>query len=304
MTDKEKVKKSRDPIFMVCLVVFLLAGCAVISAGVYDKYLAPDNTQVNDGDTVTVNYTLTLYAAYGEENAAVLDTTYESIGTDDSILKANDFSKTSYSTFEVEMGGDDVLIAFQNALLGHKVGETVKIEVGVGDGYVCADTSKVVDCTQSQTVSATETMTVTEFESIYEDLNGEAVNNNFTSKYGWLASSSYNQSTGMVVITYSPEAGKSYVNYDGDFGKVTLDVSAVTASTITFTYDVEYQSTGSTVGNIEVQMIKVDFGTSYFYITSVTDPSSDGVADTFTCRTCGEKYNEVLYFEITIVSIE
>jgi hypothetical protein len=307
MTGNEgKVKKDRDPIMKVCFVVFILAVCAVIGAGVYDKYLVKDDSLVNNGSTVTVNYVGTFYSYYGEENSVVFDTTYSSIGNDDNIEKSNDYSKTSYAVLEFTVGDDDVLAAFQNAIVGHKVGDTVWVTVIVGEGYVAPDTTGTVDCSNAITVARSETMTVTEFEAIYEDLDGTGSNMSFTSVYGWSATSSYDVSTGMVTVYYSPEAGSSYVNYEGSYGKVTLDVSSTTASTITFTYSVtDYVKVGEdAAGNIEIQMIKVDFGTSCFYITSVTDPSSEGVADTFDYKTVGEKYNQVLYFKIVIVSIE
>jgi hypothetical protein len=307
MTGKEeKVKKDRDPIMKVCFVVFILAVCAVIGAGIFDNYLAKDDSVVNNGDTVTVNYVGTFYNLYGGENAVVFDTTYSSIGNDSSIEKSNDYSRTSYSTLELTIGGDDVLTAFQNALVGHKVGDTVTVVIVVGDGYVAPDTTGTVDCSNSITVARSETMTVSQFESIYDDLDGTAINASFTSVYGWEANSTYNQSTGMVTVYYSPVAGESYDNYDGEYGKVTLNVSSTSDSSITFTYEVtDYVKVGTdSEGNIEIQMIKVNFGTTYFYITSVTDADSEGVADTFDYKTVGEKYNEVLYFEITIVSID
>lgn len=307
MTGNEgKVKKDRDPIMKVCFVVFILAVCAVIGAGVYDKYLVKDDSLVNNGSTVTVNYVGTFYSYYGEENSVVFDTTYSSIGNDDNVEKSNDYSRTSYSALELTIGGDTVLAAFQDAIVGHKVGDTVWVTVPVGEGYIAPDTTSTVDCSDAITINRSETMTVTEFESIYEDLTGTGSNINFTSVYGWSATSSYNVSTGMVTVYYSPEAGNSYINYEGDYGKVTLEVSSTTASTITFTYKVtDYVKVATNVeGDIEIQMIKVDFGMSCFYITSVTDPSSEGVADTFDCKTVGEKYNQVLYFKIVIVSIE
>jgi len=306
MTGKEeKVKKDRDPIMKVCFVVFILAVCAVIGAGIFDNYLAKDDSVVNNGDTVTVNYVGTFYNLYGEENAVVFDTTYSSIGNNSSIEKSNDYSRTSYSTLKLTVGGDTVLQAFQNALVGHQVGDTVKVVVPASEGYVAPDTTGTVNCSNSISIPRSETMTVSQFESIYDDLEGTAINASFTSVYGWNANSTYDQSNGMVTVYYSPVAGGLYYNYQGVYGKVALTVSNVSASTITFTYKVtDYVKVGTdSEGNIEIQMIKVNFGTKYFYITSVTDADSEGVADTFDYKTVGEKYNEILYFEITIVSI-
>ncbi len=304
MTDKEeKVRKDRDPIFRVCLVVLILASCAVIGAGVYDKYLVSDDTVANNGDTVVVNYVGTFYSYYGEDNAVVFDTTYSSIGEDDSVEKSNDYDTTSYSTLEFTIGDDEVLAAFESAVLGHQAGDVVWVTIPAGQGYVSAETTETVDCDESVTMSRSETMTLTEFESIYEDLDGSVYNADFTSVYGWPASSSYDSSTGNVTVYYSPSV-ESYVNYEGDYGTVSLVVSAVTTSSITYTYEVtDYVEVSTSGSDIEIQMIKVDFGTSYFYITSVTDSDSDGVADTFDCKTVSEIYNETLYFKIVIVSV-
>ena len=93
MTGDEK--KKRDPIFTVCFVVFILAAVSVVGVYIDEHYLTEDTTKAAYGDEVTVNYTGTFYAYYGEENAVVFDTSYRSIGENDAIIKSNSFNKSS-----------------------------------------------------------------------------------------------------------------------------------------------------------------------------------------------------------------
>ncbi|MDR1690648.1 MAG: FKBP-type peptidyl-prolyl cis-trans isomerase [Candidatus Methanoplasma sp.] len=298
--DEFKVKKERDPIMMVCFVVFLLAVCAVSGATVYNNYLKADDTMAVTGSTVSVNYIGTYYAYYGEENSAVFDTSHWSIANNGEILKSNDFTlnaESSYNPLSFTVGGTSVLTGFGNAVIGHKVGDKVLVKLPAGEGYNAAETTVTVSASQAFTIQSTETLTSAQFKEIYGyDLKGYEEMEK--SVYGWPASASYNTGNDTITITYHPQAGSSYVMLDNDFGKVTLNVTSL-GSDISFTYSISDYKVVSTSG--EIEMIMLDFGTQKWYINSVTD--NNGVANSFTYRTTEERYNQDLYFEIEIVSI-
>ncbi|MDR3074723.1 MAG: FKBP-type peptidyl-prolyl cis-trans isomerase [Candidatus Methanoplasma sp.] len=308
MADSEiKVKKDRDPIMLVCFVVFLLAACAIIGASVYNNYLKADDTMAVEGSTVSVNYTGTYYGFYGEDGYVVFDTSLWSVADNGDVLKSNDFKLNGESTYKplsFVVGGGSVIAGFGNAVIGHKVGDKILVKVPAGEGYNSPDTEVRVSASSPSSVPATEVLTSAQFMQLYgHDLRGyEEIEK---SVYGWPASASYNSATGSVTIMYHPSAGSSYQMVDNGFGKVTLNVTSVAGGSITFTYTVSNYKTVSTEGSDkEIQMIMLDFGTHKWYINSVTDTDGNGVADTFTYKTVAERYNQDLYFEIEIVSIK
>jgi len=303
--DEIKVKKERDPIMMVCFVVFILTVCAISGASVYNNYVKADNTLAINGSTVSVDYIGTYYDFSGESNAVVFDTSYWSVANNDNILKSNDFtlnSQSSYSPLSFTVGGTTVLTGFGNAVIGHKVGDVIQVMIPSGQGYNAATTDIKVNLSSSFTMPTTETLTSAQFNSIYGfTLNG------FTeiekSVYGWPATASFNSTSNTVTMNYHPTAGTSYTVVDNDFGTVTLNVTSVSGS-ITYTYGISgYKVVSEQGAEKEIKMIMVDFGTQKYYITSVTDADNNGVAEAFTYTTVGERFNQDLYFEIKIVSI-
>ena len=312
MADEEiKVKKERDPIMMVCFVVFLLTVCAISGATVYNNYLKADDTIADSGSTVSVNYIGTYYDYYGKENGVVFDTSYWHIADDEKILKSNDFNKnieSSYKPLSFTVGGTSVLMKFGNAVIGHKVGDRVRVEIPVGDGYTAADTAAAVNTSSDIRMPATEILTAAQFKELYDhDLKGyEEIGK---SVYGWPASASYNMYNNTITMIYRPAAGTSYEAVDNDFGNVSLRVTSVTGSEILFRFVIsDYKVVSTSGSNKEIEMIKMDLGPnnnktvggvivpSKLYITSVSDTG-------FAYKTVNERYNQVLYFEIELVSI-
>lgn len=293
----EGVKKKRDPIFSVCFVVFILACVGVLGTFVDQHYLEEDDTVVAYGDTVNVDYTGTFYAPYGEDKAVVFDTSVKSIGNNDDIVKSNTFSRSSYSNFEVTVGSGSALTAFENALVGHKVGDTVKIVIRAGDGYNAPEETMHSDVSTTLTVPASYSISKTVFEDQNPDVDYTAgVPVSITSPYGWPATAIFDAASNSFTIYNLPEAGTTYDysgNDDSDFGKATFAVTAVTDSTITCT--IAFTDTVSVDDGIQMLELSLD-GTTWF----VTDVGNG----TFSYKTCGETYNIDLYFEIKIVSIE
>ncbi|MCL2509707.1 MAG: FKBP-type peptidyl-prolyl cis-trans isomerase [Methanomassiliicoccaceae archaeon] len=304
--DDGKVKKERDPIMVVCFVVFIIAVCAITGATVYNNYLKADNTMAVVGSTVSVDYTGTYNAFYGDDNAVVFDTSIWSIANNDNVLKSNDFtlnSQSSYTPLSYTVGGTTVLTIFGNSVIGHKVGDTIQVVVPAGQGYNAASTLSTVSASDLITIPTTEVLTSSQFSTIYGfTLSGFMEIPK--SVYGWPATASFNSTNNTVNMNYHPIVGTSYNVVDNDFGKVDLKVTSVTATSISYTYVVsDFKSVSTDGSNINIMMIKVDLGTSVFYITSVTDLDNNGIADSFTTKTVSERYNQDLYFEIKLVSI-
>lgn len=306
MADGEvKVKKERDPIMMVCFVVFLLTSCAIVGATVYNDYIKADERSAVIGDTVTVNYTGTYYDYYGNEHSVVFDTSMWSVADDDDVLKSNDFTlrdEKNYTPLKFKVGGTDVLEGFGNAVIGHKIGEKIKAFIPAGSGYNAPDTEVEVKIDNATTIPLSQSLTLAQFKEIYGyELKGYGEIEK--SAYGWPASASYNTIDNTVTVLYKPEAGETYTVVDDEFGKVTLNVSADKKS---YTYDItDYIVTSTGVGGKkEIQMIMVDFGTEKFYITSVMDADNNKKIEAFTYKTVEERYNQDLYFEIELVSFE
>ena len=309
--DEIKIKKERDPIMMVCFVVFLLTVCAISGATVYNNYLKADDKVAVSGSTVSVNYIGTYYDEYGKENGVVFDTSYWHIADDDKILKSNDFTKnaeSSYKPLSFAVGGTSVIMGFGNAVIGHKVGEKVHVMIPVGEGYTAPDTTATVSSAADIRVPASETVTAAQFKEMYgHDLKGfEEIEK---SVYGWPASASYNMFNNTITLSYHPDAGASYKAVENDFGTVSLNVRSVTGSDILFRYVItDYKVVSTNGANKEIKMIQVDLGPnnnktvgstnvpSKLYVTSVNDAG-------FTYKTVNERYNQILYFEIEIVSI-
>lgn len=302
--DVEKSRKGRDPIFSVCFVVFILTAAVLCGATIYDNYIEDDRATAAVGSSLSVNYTLTFYDYYGEEFAVVNDTSYESIGNNDAIAKSNDFTvKTSYSELTFSVGsGSTVLAGFGNAVIGHKEGDTVKVMIPAGEGYNAEDTNTVYSCTEAQAVAISETLTLTQFSTIYGYTPSGTVTID-ESVYGWPAVGYVNTTDSTIVMNYNPTEGETY-EVKLDYGTVTFTVGSVEDGMIEFTYGVkDFTATGNKLasGYDEIQMILVDFGTSSFYITGV---DSTGDVSSFQSKTVEERYNQDLYFVIKIVSVD
>jgi len=304
--DEIKVRKERDPILVTCFIVFLIAVGMVSGATIFNS-LQSDATQAVTGNTVEVNYIGTFYAPFGETNAVVFDTSKWSVADDDKIVKSNDFTprkESDYKPLSFKVGGTDVLMGFGNAVIGAKVGDTVKVMIPRGEGYNAQDSTTTVNATLTFSMPATEILTMSQFKELY----GFELKANFSiakSVYGWPAEATFNSASNTVTMHYTPTASTTYTAVDSDFGKMELKVSSVSGASISYTYVISGFTVVSTEGTAKnIQMIMVDFGTQKYYITSVVDANNDGVAESFTYRNVAERYNIALYFEIEIVSIK
>lgn len=295
-----KKKKDRDPIFATCFVVFVIACVAVLGSYVYGEFVETDDTKIAYGDTVTVNYTGTFYAYYGEDNAVVFNTTLTSVDESD-CAKSNSYS-ASTGTIEVTVGDGDYLSLFENCLVGHQTGDTVYVEIPVGMGYNAPSGSSYTASTD-MTFNVVETVTYSAFTDMYEDVEltgGQSVV--FTTIYGWEATATYSTADNTVTVINMPEDGATYTygltddEDETETSGITLTVSNVSGGTFAVALDfgdVTY------VDGTEIQMIEIVIDGATVYVTNL-----DTSAGTFTYKTCEERYNITLYFVIEIVSIE
>ena len=291
MTGEEKVKKSRDPIFTACLVIFMVAVVAILGGFVNDHYIQKDNTKAAYGDEVEVSYTGSFYAYVGEDKAVVFDTSYSSIGNDDDISKANSFTKTSYSNLTFTIGKGKMLQGFEEAVVGHKVGDTIKVKIDAGEGYIGPETTKSITGGY-ENLSAT--MPKAAFDKLYEDVKlTTGVTVTFTTVYGWEATATYSGND--VVIYNMPVVGETYEyigNEDSQYGDVKFKVTSIDDQ-IKFEY--VFENTVPVGTNGDIQMIEIDFGTETWYVSNISGGE-------FTYKS-SEKDNIDLYFEIVLESI-
>lgn len=272
-----------------------MACVGVLGVYVDEHYIQKDNTEVAYGDKVVTNYTGTFYAYYGENNAVVFDTSYASIGNNDDIAKAYSFSKSSYSTFSVTVGSNGALKMFEESLVGHKVGDKIKVMIPAADGYVAADGSMFTNQSTTDNVDMTQTMSYTQFKEVYDLELTAGINTPITTAYGWDGIATLSNADNMVTIINLPEANQTYQyigNDDSEYGKVSFKVNSVGSDSISVTLILE--ETTAVDGGI--QMVKVNVDGNDVFITAYN-------GTTFDYKTCPETYNADLYFEIEIVSI-
>jgi len=295
MAGASSVKKDRDPIMMICLVVFAVAAIAVIGIFIVNTYLPSGDEQASMGDEVTVDYTGTYYQAYGEEYAVVFDTNVASIGNDSNVKKANDYTaKTTYSGLTFTIGDGDMLAGFEKGIIGYKVGETIRIVIPAEEAYVAADTSGVLSTT-GNTMASTKIVEKSIFTGIYSDVTlKEGQNVQFTTKMGWEANAMLVNNGKSVQISYLAEAGETYNAYESGDTVVNFKVTSVDGNTIT--YDIDVQDAVHIGNSTEIQMIKIYLGEEAIYITGVGGGE-------IAYKTGAEKTNQTLYFEVKITKI-
>jgi len=294
MTGENGAKRDRDPIMMVCGVIFLIAAVIAIGCFVANEWFPSSEETASTGDKVTVEYIGTYYAPYGETYAVVFDTSYSNIANDNNIAKSNDFTKKdSYSPLTFTIGQGSMLSGFEDAVIGHKVGETFKVYLSEREGYVGPSETFTINSTGA-VMSLVYITTTADFKNIYPDvtLSSEGFTS-FQSKYGWSAEAAYVDSGNQVSIYYKPVVGDSYTVYSSGDTSVTLKVTSVGDGVIV--YDLDVKNPVKVDGD-KIQMIKLDLEET-IYLTEVSGSQ-------VTYKLGSEKVNEPLYFEIKLTKIE
>lgn len=270
----------------ISMVVFLLASVAVLAVFVNDNYISgSDSDTVQPGSTVTVDYAGSLYAYYNEDGALIFDTNVKAYSENYPIK--GDFSKTTFSDYTVIPGSGGALTMFENALIGHKVGDTVKVLIPSADGYA----SKSITRDDQFSVPTVQYMSQTQFSSLYDITVSTGVQVEFTTIYGWDATAVYSVDKGAVSIINKPVQGETYQlgsNDLNDYGTANLTVDTM-GDEIVCTIGVEG------IDSDPYKMVWVNLESEKFYVQS----NSGSVLTITTDPSAGED----LYFVIKIKSI-
>ena len=298
MAGEDNKKKERDPIFMICLVLFTIAAVAVIGVFIADHYMSSDDRVAAYGDSVSVDYTGSYYEYIGGEHAVVFDTSYSKVANDDDVKKANEFTKkSSYSPLEFEIGDGEVLKGFESAVVGHKIGDVFRVTIPASEAYVGAESEQTVPL-KERLVSVKQTMPTSAFMSLYGFTPWNLTS--FTSVFGWDAYAQILSDKNVVEITNNPTVGSTYTFSPG--GKAPASGDERLKFTVTgFTddgfieCDLAFVNATFVSGDV-VEMMEFDFGVEKWYVKKVS--STD-----FTRKIAAERVNEDLYFEIKLVSI-
>ena len=305
--EKPKVKRSIDPIIAVCAAVLLLSSVVIIAATIDDKFFSQgDTSAATTWDTVEVDYVGSFYGYY-DEGGMIFDTSIESIGKNADYLKSYGFERTSYSKMSFTIGQGKMLTAFENALLGMRPGETVRIAIPVGEGY--GDGTSFNDTYTVTGLKIDRVLSMTKDECtayIGSTPTGSGVLNAKT-PFGWNAQATLDSESGTYVViqnpsedTYKPKADTS------DTPDVQYKVTDVSVTEITFDYEFSddvknrMDTTGWHVKALDKDAKEIfiyketgalDY--TYKYPTSEKDASGNTVST--------ERNDVILYFEIRFV---
>lgn len=286
MSSEQKMKRDIEPITAISVVVFLLAAAAVLGVFVNDNYISgSDDATVEPGSTVTVDYTGSLYDYYDEEGALIFDTNVKSHSENYPIK--GDFSKTMFSAYTVTPGSDGALSMFENALIGHKVGDTVRVTIPSESGYASKSTTRDAQFT----VAAVQYMSQDMFSSLYDFTVETGTTEEFTTIYGWEATATYSVDRNAVGIINRPVSGETYElasNELNDYGTAKLTVTTVGDNIVS---DIVVEG----IDGNPYKMVWVDLGSEKFYVQS-----DDGPVLTITSDPSA---GETLYFVIKISSV-
>jgi hypothetical protein len=116
----------------------MLASVVVIGAYVNAMYINPSwNSPVAvEGDSVEVRYVGSYGGYYYEEGAVIFDTNMENINNSSSYIKSPSYTnKTKFDLLKFEVGGDDVLAGFGNAVIGKLINWTAEVVIPSDEGY-------------------------------------------------------------------------------------------------------------------------------------------------------------------------
>ena len=302
-------RKEREPITLVCFVVFIIASVAVIGAYVNAEFINKSHDTVQYGDSVKVDYTGSLYGYYDEGSDTVVpvifDTSVESIGKNTDYLFLQTFSKNSFSSINVNIGSKGMIEGFENALIGHDVGDTVKVRIPAGEGYNYGDFN-----TSATSFTFNQTMTIS--SSSFKEFYGisETIGTNYLFEYMGMNLMATASGSNQVKVTYQVSDGDTYEVYNSDkLGKVTMSIDDVTGGVVTYSLTITgYKEVKDADGNNEtvkgvnaIEMITL----AMFPGVSTNIVGYDGGSNVVYNNVTDSKAilsNTALYFVIKIVS--
>ncbi len=241
--EKNVRKREREPITLVCFIVFLIACAGILSAYAYNE-LVDNSKAVVYGETVEIDYTGSLYGYYDAATDSMLpiifDTTLKSVGDNSNNLFAPGFSKTSYSTTSITLGQGKFLKAFENAIIGHKVGDTIKVKINAADAYPAANTNQYREKITELEADNGFTVSLDEYKTLFDKTEAPAKGiSQLEDKNGLPAKVNYDGS--ILTVCYEVEKDKEYTIVDNSVGKVIMTPTEVTDSKITYKLSIENQ---------------------------------------------------------------
>lgn len=278
-----------DPIILVSSIVFFAACIAVVGMTIYDVTLADHSTRTCEyGDSVVVDYTGS-YFNYYDRDGTVFDTSLESVTNDSNIKKSYEFTaKSTFSTINFKIGDGSYLAKFENCLINHHVGDTVRVTIPAADGYGALTESQKGEINKTgQTIAPTGVYTAAQFRDLFGfDAPAAGVPTDMKGPYGWDVSVMVGVN-GMVTVDYTSGAvvGQTYAMN----AKVSTKVTDKTGQ-ITFDY---------VLGNFNMDkdMAKIIVNGDNVYAIKSTDTK-------ITYKTTDEKVGATLFFVIKFVSFK
>ena len=246
--DAKKKKKGRrfklssvDPIILASFSIFMIACLIVSGITIYDAVDGKSSDKVAEyGDKIDVYYTGSFFAYYDEEGAVIFDTDMEEVGDDnDKYKKSYSYTeKQSYSTMQMTVGQGSLLDAFKNALIGHKPGDVVKVEIPIEDGYggtLTEGVDKFTVAKTGQVIYKVQLMTASNYLTFFgvdEAPESGFTSYNVDSPYGWKANVT-GVSGNMVSVEYLPDDNGTYTK-----NEVTYKVNGAVTDVINFDYQI------------------------------------------------------------------
>lgn len=287
-------KRDIDPIIAVSAVVLILACAIVLGNATYDTHFNKNpGPAVEYGSTVAVDYTGSYNGYYDQSpNARVFDTTLKSVDTDSKFVKSWEYKSTSFKNVNVTVGKGTYLAMFENALIGHHVGDTVTVHIPAADAYGKIPTSQILKYEGKGYVSISTILTAEN----YKDLFGKAAPTDGTimlpeclstadkdktpsTPYGF-ASMVTKRADGTVMVSYECAVGQTYrMNKE-----MNVTVTEIKDGKIYFDYKIvnpDYKG-----------MIRICQDNTPMYLCINANEKY--------IKTCDEKTGEDLYFTIKI----
>lgn len=272
-SSSKKKARSVDPIIAVSATVLIICCAVVIGYTIYDKCFA-DHTEPNVeyGDTVNVEYVGSYYIYYDEDGSAIFDTNIKSVGTSTDYTFAHEWkSKDTYDVYKVTVGSGGSLPMFEDALIGHHPGETVRVCVPAGEGYEL----KGGYHTGQKTGNITSLTRVFDNADAFKSFFGEDAltdgPHTIQSPYGWNAQYAVDKISGKVTVEYLlTESDK-----DKEFSKEGSDVKYKVDSVDSATGEVEYDLIFDWNSESPKMLLTFDEDGNTIYITDYSSETPD-----------------------------
>ena len=296
-----KKKKSRngfrlssiDPIILVSFTIFMVSCLIVTGVTIYGIVAGDSSAKVCEyGDSVEVNYTGSYFNYYDGQNITVFDTTMSFVGDSDTYAKSYEYTKKdSYTPLAFTAGQGSYLQEFRDAVIGHKPGDIIRIEIVDGYGSLTEGEDMFTIAKAGNTVGKViENLTVDKYKELFDvddvpDVGYPVV---VESPYGWNARVTHN-SNDTIAVENLAVAGDTYDVSNG----LQIKVNTV-GETIGFDYVIEPFSKNTNM----VRAMYYDDATNDFSKIYIIASDSNG---DMTYKTTDEKTGITLYFVIEFV---